>query len=210
MKRRELEVRRAALSVASPWAIPAGVEPVSLVDSSSGEQGRLRTEVAAFHDGRVLYFVFALEDDEVRATIYGRDSELWREDVVEVFLQPGRPDTYFEFEASPNGSLFDARIRFPGPTRDTMTVDTGWDCPGFHSWIRRTADQAGRGLLEILLTIPFSSMGGAPPRLGDAWRGNLYRIDRSSRGDLFAAWSPTLTPRPDFHVPERFGTIVFV
>ena len=205
----EIEVRMAALSLTRPWDVPPGVATVRLVESSSGATGRVRSDVAIFHDGKNLHLLFSMEDDELNASIYGRDGELWREDVVEAFLQPGEPGLYYEFEASPNGALFDARVSFPGPTRETMSVDVGWDCSGYRAWVRRLADHAGDGSLEILLTIPFACLGTRTPRRGETWRANFYRIDRSRHGDMFAAWSPTLTPRPDFHVPERFGTLVF-
>lgn len=209
MKRPELEVKRAALSATRPWEPPAGVRSVSLLDSTTGSVGRLRSDVTVFHDSHRLLTLFSMEDDELKASIYGRDAPLWREDVVEIFLQPEDTAVYYELEASPNGSLFDARVTFPGPTRETMHVDTGWTCPGFSSLVRRTFDRSGVGSLQILVEIPFSCLTARPPRRGETWRANFYRIDRSSRGDMYAAWSPTFTPRPDFHVPARFGTLLF-
>ena len=35
----------------------------------------------------------------------------------------------------------------------------------------------------------------------------LYRMD-SKRPRLYLAWSPTRTPKPNFHVPEAFGTLL--
>jgi hypothetical protein len=46
------------------------------------------------------------------------------------------------------------------------------------------------------------------PHAGDTWRGNLYRIDAGPPPE-FTAWSPTMRTPPDFHVPARFGRIVF-
>lgn len=205
-----LEVRTITSSNARPWEPPYGASSVALVDSTTGSSGRLRTDLTVFRDSHRLLALFSMEDDELHASIYGRDAPLWREDVVEIFLQPGEAGVYYEFEASPNGSLFDARVVFPGPTRETMSVDVGWDCTGFTSMIRRVSNPSGEGTLEVLIGIPFSCLDVSSPRSGERWRANFYRIDRSSHGDMYAAWSPTLTPDPDFHVPARFGTLVFV
>ena len=35
----------------------------------------------------------------------------------------------------------------------------------------------------------------------------LYRMEGKSPR-LYLAWSPTKTPKPNFHVPEAFGTLV--
>ncbi len=150
-----------------------------------------------------------MQDDGVVASIFGRDAELWREDVVEIFLQPEEGDVYYEFEASPNGSLFDARVTFPGPTRETMSVDLGWNLPGLRSAVRRVIGPGQSELLEILVSVPFEGFVTGAPREGSAWRANFYRIDRSPAGDMYAAWSPNLKDRPDFHVPRRFGTLEF-
>jgi hypothetical protein len=37
---------------------------------------------------------------------------------------------------------------------------------------------------------------------------NLYRIERSQRGEEFTTWSPTGVL--NYHVPDSFGELVFV
>ena len=45
-----------------------------------------------------------------------------------------------------------------------------------------------------------------PPKVGDHWKLNLYRVEqRPTPAEL--AWSPTF--QEDFHIPSRFGEIVF-
>ncbi|MGO4273689.1 carbohydrate-binding family 9-like protein [Paenibacillus sp. TAF58] len=47
------------------------------------------------------------------------------------------------------------------------------------------------------------------PQHGAEWRWNLYRIDDDHEGNRhYWAWSPT--GKVDFHMPHRFGTLVFV
>ena len=64
--------------------------------------------------------------------------------------------------------------------------------------------------VSVEMAIPFADMLTAPhipPRAGDVWRANFYRIDRAEDGDEYSAWSPTL--RRNYHTPERFGALVF-
>ena len=61
---------------------------------------------------------------------------------------------------------------------------------------------------EVELAIPLRQL--APrrwPAPGVEWRFNAYRVDRSPRGDELQALFPT--GRLDFHVPDRFGRLVF-
>ena len=47
-----------------------------------------------------------------------------------------------------------------------------------------------------------------PPANGDAWRLNLYRTGGAVNLQ-YITWSNTLTSKPQFHVPERFGVVHF-
>ncbi|MDX1583861.1 MAG: carbohydrate-binding family 9-like protein [Thermoanaerobaculia bacterium] len=202
----ELRVRRVEGPV-TPWFMPEKASAANLVDSVTGELCRLTTSISVYRDAERLFVSFSMEDEGIVASRYERDDDLWKEDVVEIFLAPRDLEHYFELEVNPLGTLFDARVSFPGPTRATMTVDKSWDCPGFAGAVKivRTTDEEQ---MSIFVTIPFSCLGDSPGR-GDRWRANFFRIDRSSVGDTFAAWSPTFSNPPDFHVPSRFGHLLF-
>jgi len=154
-----------------------------------------------------LYVRFDCEDRDIWGTFTRRDEPLYEEEVVEVFLASGEPDplNYFEFEVSPNGVLFDARVHNPGDRRDPrFTVEVGWDCPGLQ-WA--AGIQSDQRAWWVGLVIPWRSLCPSE-RLPDTWRANFYRIERPRDGEAeFSCWSPTLTASPDFHVPARFGTL---
>ena len=182
--------------------------PLKLRDARTGEAPRLSTTVRVGRRGDALCIRFDGRDRGIVATHREHDAPLWEEDVFEVFLAPGEeaPRRYFELEVNPLGAVFDARVDSPELRRASMRVDTAWDCPGLRT---RVSGHPGRWSAD--LRIPFVALcdGDPPPR----WRANFYRIDRgASEGaepDEFSAWSPTLIDPPDFHVPERFGILVF-
>jgi hypothetical protein len=133
---------------------------------------------------------------------------LWERDVCEAFIrpgpgtrdrEPGKDNRYFEFEAAPTGEWLDLAIE---PTADGRITD--WDYASGMS----VAGRVESGRVLIAMRIPWKAFGGAP-KPGDRWRANFFRCvgDGESRGYL--AWQPTLTPKPNFHVPERFGELVF-
>ncbi|HXH38042.1 MAG TPA: carbohydrate-binding family 9-like protein [Thermoanaerobaculia bacterium] len=200
-----LAVPRAEFSIEDPWAIPSACAPVALQLAVDGGAPRLETSVAAYYDDDILTIVFRTDDDEeVVATYLGHDEPLWQEDVVEVFLAPAGLTPYFEIEVNPLGTTFDARIDSPDGARATMTTDLSWTCTDLFAALRRE----GR-TWHIVIRLPFASLG-VPPRSGDEWRANLFRIDRSTRhGDEFSAWQPSLKTPPDFHVAAAFGVFRF-
>ena len=63
----------------------------------------------------------------------------------------------------------------------------------------------------VEIAFPWSDFDDAPnlpPEDGDSWRLNLYRIDRPKEQEWeLSAFSPT--GEPDFHIPKRFGKVVF-
>jgi hypothetical protein len=42
-----------------------------------------------------------------------------------------------------------------------------------------------------------------------AWSVNFFRVEGASEPRFYSAWRPTGTPVPNFHVPDRFDTLVF-
>ena len=129
--------------------------------------------------------------------------ELWMRDVVEVFINPfpETPHRYFEFEVAPNNQWIDLAIDL----NQTPFHDAEWSSGFLH---RTHVDETSkRWLCEM--AIPVSALGVEEVRAGMKWRVNFYRCD--GPGDdserRFLAWSPTF--EKNFHVPERFGEIVF-
>ena len=63
------------------------------------------------------------------------------------------------------------------------------------------------------MAIPFSDFITAPnipPKEGDEWKLNLYRIERgkTKKEDEYSAWSPTR--KIDYHRPQHFGVLRFI
>ncbi|MFB3881052.1 MAG: carbohydrate-binding family 9-like protein [Armatimonadota bacterium] len=177
---------------------------------------KLPTELRLCWDASNLYLAFIAVDTDIWGTLRQRDDPIYNEEVVEAFLCSGGDVTrYYEFEFSPHGVVFDAAIRCPeSGDRRFLEADVSWDCEGLQSAVTVSgtlddhSDVDERWTVEVAL--PFSQIGrdGRPPMDGEAWRANFYRIDRAGEGD-FSCWSPTLAHPPNFHVPARFGHLVF-
>ncbi len=186
------------------WYGIAPLQPFLRADGTA--PAAQRTGVRVCHDGSVFFVRFDCEDRDVWGTYARRDDPIFEEEVVELFLAPGTgdPHDYFEFEVSPLGVLFDARVHNPTSLRSDLRADVGWDCPGIR--IAAGADPSIPGWWAEI-AVPWSSI--APPDgLPSLWRANFYRIERPRDGDAeFSCWSPTLTDPPDFHRPARFGTL---
>jgi hypothetical protein len=168
-----------------------------------------KTEARVLYDDNFLYFSFRCADENIWATFKRRDQHLWEEEVVEVFLQADPKQTsYLALEVNPLGTMLDIYlldIRKPLHYESWNSEKLRWAVQlngtvdgktGDHGWTCEIAVP-----LEDIVTAPH-----LPPRPGDRWRMNLYRVEQKPQPALLA-WSPTLND--DFHLPAMFGEIVF-
>ncbi len=161
------------------------------------------------YDDSFLYFSFRSVDDNIWATLKRRDQHLWDEEVVEIFLQADPQQTsYIELEVNPLGTMLDIYlldIRKPLHYESWNSEKLKWGVQVIGTVDGKSGDQ--EWTCEIAL--PMEDIVTAPhlpPRAGDRWRLNLYRVEKKPAPELLA-WSPTF--KDDFHLPGMFGELVF-
>lgn len=184
--------------------------PLTLVDSLDGRPTQFRTTVRMVWDDEALYVAFDCEDPDVWGTFRSRDDPLYTQEVVEIFIDAdGDGRTYDEIEVSPHNVVFDAYF----PAR-RQGMDTSWDS-GLQSAVKvaGTLDDASdrdQGW-TVEMRIPFARLHAVPhlpPRPGDRWRFNLYRLELPDRKNAQGqAFSPLFVG--DFHAVDRFAWLVF-
>lgn len=173
-----------------------------------------RASLKALWTDGALYLLFVCEQHE--SLVVSSDPQLntktvglWERDVCEAFLQPwsgagererGQTDKYYEFEAAPTGEWLDLALQ---PTADGRITD--WEYRSGMTVASRVEPER----VVIAMRIPWDAFGRIP-KPGEVWRANFFRCVGSGDTRGYLAWQPTLTPKPNFHVPERFGELLFV
>ena len=175
---------------------------------------RYETAFRALWDDAGLFVRFDARDPAPWHTLTRRDGPLWDEEVVEIFVDPGGSGKdYAEIEISPANVVCDLHITRPWPR---VEGNRAWNLAGLESRVRTWTEGPGWTATAWLPWEGFRSLraGAAlPPRVGDAWRFNVFRIERPhgraqpERDRVLAAWSPT--GGPSFHVPSVFRKLVF-
>lgn len=166
----------------------------------------ISTAVAAAYTDKEVVFLFqsrvrqfaAIHSDPKKGDV----ARLYSGDVVEVFLDPdpSTPQAYLEFEASPAGERLDLAVDLAAKKYDT----------DFESGMRVVSSvDRDHGIWSAAIAVPFNDAWLPAPKPGDEWRVNFFRSEGRDKGRLYMAWSPTETGKPNFHVPSRFGTLVF-
>jgi hypothetical protein len=173
-----------------------------------------RTSFRALRDEEGLYLRFDVVDASPWHRMTKRDSPIWDEEVVEIFLDLDRSGTnYAEIELSPANVVCDVRMISGSPDK---RMDVAFDVDGLES----RAIESERGWVGLVLVpweglrpLPSASTVALPPKPGDRWRFNVYRIERPGgperpeAGAVFASWSPT--GEASFHVPASFVDLEF-
>ena len=116
--------------LAWPWSEITPLPPLILADGSA--PAREQTTVRLTYDREALHVHFDCYDTDIWGISTARDSAIYDEEVVEIFIAPGTdtPTFYYEFEVSPLGTLLDLTVYSPTGTRDGLVADFAWDCPG--------------------------------------------------------------------------------
>lgn len=127
---------------------------------------------------------------------------LWERDVCEIFIAPDKsePKKYFEFEVAPTGEWLDLAIDMTCGERVT-----DWEYTSGMEASARIED----GKVTMAMKIPWEAFG-RKPKAGDVWLGNIFRCVGKEPDRGYLAWRPTMTEKPNFHVPEAFGEFHFV
>ncbi len=169
-----------------------------------------QTQVKVLYSDKGIYFLFWCQDRNITSTMTEDFSDLWNEDVVEVFLWTDEQyPIYFEYEISPLN--FELPILVPKIGQSFL----GWR-PWHYTGERRTrhathiqkTDQGVQGWTAEFF-IPYDLMrplSNIPPEPGTRWRANMYRIDYDAEKPVWWAWRPIVN---NFHDNHLFGTFEF-
>lgn len=127
---------------------------------------------------------------------------LWDRDVCEIFIAPNSNEfrQYFEFEVAPTGEWIDLGIHQMIDKRETnFDYESGM----------QTAAKIEDSKVWMAFKVEWKAFGKAP-MIGEIWLGNILRCVGAGETRGYLTWQPTMTEKPNFHVPDKFGEFEFV
>ncbi|MEO8481195.1 MAG: carbohydrate-binding family 9-like protein [Acidobacteriota bacterium] len=213
------EVKRAASAVTidgklddAAWAQAS--PPLTLQflwDSQTG--AKQRTLGRVLWDSQALYIGYDADDADITAQFLQRDDPTYRDDAVEVFINPDpkQETVYYGFEMNVRGVLYDylnynSRTLFKRFDATGVTVATS---------IRgtlnvRTDTDSGWSLEVAIPWANFEELSRRPPVAGAVWRANFNRWDGVEPNRRMSIWSDPQNTTSWPHVPARFGELLFM
>jgi hypothetical protein len=193
------------------WAATSPMTLQFLWESQTGPKQMTRARL--LWDARALYVGFDADDGDITAQFQQRDDPTFRDDAVEIFINPDpkQETVYYGFEMNARGVLYDylnynsrtlfkrfdaTGVQIATSLRGSLNVrndtDTGWSLEAMIPWGN------------------FEELSRRPPVAGTVWKANLNRWDGVQPNRRMSIWSDPQNSDSWPHVPARFGEIVFV
>lgn len=209
------------------WEAATQIPSLLLALGLAPEPGDVSTRVRLCWDAAHIYVRFEADDRELYAPVRGRDKELYRGDVVEVFLDPvGDGKQVIEVQVSPHNDVFDqvilltadaesntnARLKQDVLSRDFWAFPS-WNCDG----LRTAASFGADGSWIVDIAIPATSVlrrtGKTTFSDGLALRANFIRYDWVPENDTRTLrafnWLPVVHGCPHIS-PRAMGALRLV
>lgn len=191
--------------ISDPWK---NADWVSLPSRNENKAG-YHTRVKLLYSSKGIYCLFLCEDRKITATRTADFSDLYNEDVVEIFFWPDETvPVYFEYELSPHN--YELAIVVPN-LKGNFYGWRPWNYEGdrlTRHAAKITRDEQGVASWNAEFFIPYSLLKPllkSSPQKGSHWRANMYRIDYDEGAAEFS-WQLT---GENFHDYEKFGTLIF-
>jgi hypothetical protein len=175
----------------------------------------LTTKTKILYSDTGIYFLFLCQDKILTATMDADFMDLWKEDVVEVFLWPDEDSpVYFEYEISPlNHELPILISNVEGDLVRWQPFHYESDRKTRHATSIQGGDKQSNSIITSWIAeffVPYKllrPLNNVPPTSGTRWRANFYRVDYDDEKKS-SSWSWKLTNKT-FHEYKKFGVLLF-
>ncbi|NND34629.1 MAG: carbohydrate-binding family 9-like protein [Saprospiraceae bacterium] len=173
-------------------------------------------EAKLAYDDEAIYVIFRVADRYVRAVRTNNQEGVFKDSCVEFFFSPEEhsDNGYFNLEMNCGGTmLFHHQVK---PRTDSKHIsDEDIDKIQVAHSLPKTVDPeiTAPTVWTVEYRIPFEILTKyhdlEAPTAGTVWRGNLYKCADETSHPHWLTWAPIDFPRPNFHLPEFFGTLIF-
>ena len=192
------------------WADAGKIELIFPWEAQTG--AKQKTTARLLWDDDNLYVSYECEDSDITAHFTERDDPTYRDDAVEIFINPMPSQTgiYFGLEMNALAVLYDYVMY------DSKNLFKQFDLRGvklatnIEGTMNVSGDKDKGWSLEV--AIPWANFEGLgkKPIPGTVWAANINRWDGTEPNRRMSNWSDPVQPRANPHVPARFGQLQFV
>jgi len=175
-------------------------------------------EAKMLYDDENVYVIFRVKDRYVRSEVLEYNGNVSGDACVEFFFAPDMelPLHYFNLEINAGGTplLFYVTKPWTDFTKldsvDIKKIEIAHSLPRVVSpEITEPVTWTIEYRIPLSMLEKFSKV--SRPKPGTVWKANFYKTASKSKNSNphWITWSPVEYPRPNFHLPQFFGTLEF-
>jgi hypothetical protein len=163
------------------------------------------------HSRTEIYLQYLVNEKYIRAKYIHNNDPVWNDSCVEFFISPFPDGTYYNFEFNCIGALL---IGF-GNGRDNRER-AGKEITSQIRCISSLGNQAiepseGNFIWDLTIVIPVSAFYKHQVKevTGMKAKANFYKCGDELKEPHYLTWKPINYPKPNFHLPDFFGDLIF-
>ncbi|HSI77941.1 MAG TPA: carbohydrate-binding family 9-like protein [Lunatimonas sp.] len=207
------------ITIDADWEKPiwASVEPVELT-YYMGEKPAFSpvTHAKLMYDKDHIYGIFRVQDKFVQSKVLEINGNVSGDSCVEFFFSPDtdNPLKYFNLEINAGGIPLLHYVKQPRQNYEVIAPEAIKKIEIAHSLPREVFPELTE---ETVWTIEFKvpldmlrKFGPVTtPAPGVKWKANFYKTGSRTSNPNYFTWNLVENPRPDFHLPQFFGNLIF-
>lgn len=207
------------LTIDGNWEKPEWKEvPAADIARHMGETPEFspRTLVKLRYDKQNIYGIFKVEDKFVQALVQEINGPVSTDSCVEFFFSPdvSSPLEYFNLEINAAGVPLFHHVTSPRKEYEEVDpeaikkIQIAHSLPGIVTpEIQEPTTWYIEFRLPIELLKQYRSITSPAP--GVIWKANFYKTGSRTSNPHYFTWNEVINHRPDFHLPNYFGNLIF-
>lgn len=173
-------------------------------------------EAKMTYDDKNVFVIFRVQDKFVKSTVQEFNGAVSENSCVEFFFSPdsSHPLSYFNLEVNAGGTPLIYYISDPWKKfvkledKDISKIEIA------HSLPKKVDPEITEPITWFIeCRIPLDMLqkysNVSVPGAGVTWKGNFYKTGSKTSNPNYMTWSFVDHPKPNFHLPQFFGTLKF-
>ncbi|WP_155907627.1 carbohydrate-binding family 9-like protein [Lunatimonas lonarensis] len=174
------------------------------------------THAKLMYDSEYIYGIFRVQDRYVQSKVTEINGPVSTDSCVEFFFSPDTdsPLTYFNLEINAGGIPLLHYVKQPRSNYQVLEAEQIRKIEIAHSMPAVVDPEIVKDTvwtIEYKVPLAMLSEHGkvTTPAPGVKWKANFYKTGSRTGNPHYFTWNVVDNPRPDFHLPQYFGTLIF-
>ncbi|MEE9431767.1 MAG: carbohydrate-binding family 9-like protein [Melioribacteraceae bacterium] len=171
-----------------------------------------KVEAKICYSDKYLFVYFNAHEKEITTTYTKINDPVYKDSCVEFFVNlfPNETNEYFNFEVNAIGTMY---VGFGAIGNRKVLAEDDVNKIEIRSTIKKPiVGTYGNNNWEVFCKIPFSIFENNYKLKfnSNAAKGNLYKCGDDTKYEHYGTWNNIISKKPNFHLPNYFGNLMFL